>query len=102
MIGTSNARTRIGQADLDVSSHEAGLRFIKSLLKTLWRTKLNVAKTLGLAVDFVLHDAHSSNGALGKEIFNIDRGDIVVKVTEMGSVWRLGWEWDFLAVVSWA
>lgn len=96
------ARTRIGQADLDVATHEAGFSLVQSLLQTLGRAKLDIAETFGFAVDLVLHNAHSGDGALGKEIFNIDRGDIVVEIAEMSSVRRLGREWDLFAVVSWS
>jgi hypothetical protein len=95
-------RTRIGQADLDVTTHEAGLSFVQSLLQTLGRAKLDIAETFRFAVDLVLHNAHSGDGALGKELFNINRGDIVVEIAEMGSVRRLSREWNLLAVVPWS
>lgn len=59
------AHTGISQADLDVAAHEAGLSLVKSLLQTLWRTKLDITETFRFAVNLVLHDAHSSHGAFG-------------------------------------
>lgn len=95
-------RTWISDTDLDVSAHEWCLRLVQSCAQTFWGSELDVAEALWLAVDLVFHDSDGGDLAISEKLFDIWRGDIVVEVAEMGSIRRLGREWDSLALEPWA
>ena len=81
-------RTWFGDADADIAALELAAVQLERLLQPVERGVLDVAEALGLAVELVLDDSHVCDGAVAKELFNIERGNIEGQVPEMCSV---GW-----------
>ena len=90
-------RTRLGNADPDISALEGRARQVESLLQAIKRAKLNITETLGLAVQLVLDNAHVSNLALGEEVLDIALGGVEGEVAQVGSVRGLRGERELLA-----
>lgn len=95
--GCDRVHTRLGDANLDVTSHKRRFSLRQGGFKAVEGSKLDIAKALGLAVKLVLDNADVSDLAVGEETFNVDLGNIVGKVAEMCGVRRLVWKGQLLA-----
>jgi hypothetical protein len=84
IIGT--VHTGLSNADADVSALELGAGKVESLLQAIEGAELDVAETLGLAVELVLDDADVGDLAAGKEVGDVALGRVEGEVAQVGSV----------------
>lgn len=89
--------TRLSNADLDVPSLELGSAEGQGLLQAIDTSKLDVTEALGAVVKLVLNDADVGDLTAIEKVLNITLRSIVGKVSEVGSVRRLGRERKLLA-----
>ena len=89
--------TGLRDADADVAALELGAGEVEGLLQTVERAELNVAESLGLAVQLVLDNAHIGNLAVSEEVVDITLGGVEGEVAQVSCVWGLGREGELLA-----
>lgn len=87
--GEAGWHTRLGDADADIPALERCAREVKSLLQSIYTAKLDVSKTLGLAVQLVLDNANVGDFAPGEEIGYVTLGGVKRQVAQVRRVWGL-------------
>ncbi len=88
--------TGLGDADPDISALERRAGQVESLLQAIERAELNIAESLGLAIQLVLNDAHVGDLASAEEVVDVTLGSIEGEVAQVGSVWGLVGERELL------
>jgi hypothetical protein len=95
--GIFSTLTRLCNAGANGSSLKSSAREIQGLLQALHGLKLHIAKSLGGLGQLVLDDTDTCHAAASKKLGDVLLGRFEGKVSDVGSVRRLGWERKRLA-----
>ena len=78
--------TGLGHTDANVTSAQLGSVEGERLLEAIQGGELDIAETLGLSLEPVLHDPDAGDGAVGKEVRDVRLSHLEGEVPNMGRV----------------